>query len=89
MSAETPFDMRVLTDRGVEVFPVIYWPDRSTVGQHWNDIKHFLATGDVGPLDRYQGVKVLGRRLQADPDEIERWARQGELEFEDIYTSNI
>jgi hypothetical protein len=82
----TPHDMRVFTDEGPEVLSVPDPIERSTVAEHWNDTKRGLATGDFTRLDRYEDKTVAGRRLQKNPDEIERWALQGQLDFEDIYT---
>ena len=61
--------------------------ERSTVGAHWNAIKRFLATGAVTLLHPFEGTTVAGKHLQTDPDVIEDWALQGQLDFEEIYTS--
>jgi len=77
--------MRILTDKGVEDFEVRTFRGRSTVGTHWNAVQRFLATGETDELDRFSRTLIRGRRLLTDPTEIERLARIGELDIEDIY----
>jgi hypothetical protein len=79
------YDMRVFTDEGVIVFSIDDWYERSVVGSYWNAVRTFLGSGDVESLVQFERETVQGHRLQTDPDEIERWAMQGELDFEDIY----
>ena len=76
--------MRVFTATGVAVLDVKGETDRSTVGRHWNAIKAFLG-GEVEALEPFRGETVARRRLQTNPDRIEKWAHQGDLDFEDIY----
>lgn len=77
--------MNVLTTMGVEVLFEVHRKDMSAVGKHWNAVQRFLATGETDQLRRFRGVKVGGRTLMTDPDEIEDWAAAGGLDFEDIY----
>ena len=79
--------MRILATRGVRDVDVPAFSDRSIVGSHWNPVKTFLYTGETEELERYRGDRVAGFRLMTDPDEIERLARIGELDLEDIYES--
>jgi hypothetical protein len=79
--------MRLITVSGVVAADVDSPEDRSTIGSHANAVARFLATGDTEPLDPFRDVAIGGHRLQTDPDELEAWAAQGELEFEDIYDS--
>ena len=79
--------MRVLTWVGVHDLDLPESSDRSTVGGHWNAVQAYLYTGETEQLDRYRGVHVAGRLLLTDPDVIERLARIGELDLEDIYES--
>ena len=79
--------MRVFTSDGVDVFDVFDEDERTTVSQHWNAIKAFLGSGDVELFEPFEDARVAGRRLQTDAGEIEVWAYQGDLDFEDIYTS--
>jgi len=57
----------------------------SRVAAHYNAIDFYLRTGDARPLKRFATVSVGGRRLQTDLDQVERWARAGELSIDDIY----
>jgi hypothetical protein len=77
--------MRILTRDGVEDVELRTSEARSAVGSYWNAVQHFLSTGEVEALDPYQGTTINGRRLLTDPDEIERLARIGELDLDDIY----
>ena len=79
--------MRIITANGVEAVEVPDELDRSVLGGHANAVAQFLATGNTEPLMPYRGASVAGHRLQTDPGELEAWAAQGELEFEDIYDS--
>jgi hypothetical protein len=77
--------MRILTRDGVEDVELKSARARSVVGAHWNAIQIFLSTGDTEPLEGWGGIRIRGRRLLTDPDEIERQARIGELDIDDIY----
>lgn len=79
--------MRILTRVGVRDVDLPEFSDRSTVGGHWNAVQTFLYTGETDELERYRGVSVANRLLLTNPDEIERLARIGELDLEDIYAS--
>jgi hypothetical protein len=79
--------MRILTRVGVRDVDLPQFSDRSIVGGHWNAVQTFLYTGETDELDRYRGVQVANRPLLTDPDKIERLARIGELDLEDIYAS--
>jgi hypothetical protein len=79
--------MRLITISGVVAAEIDNPEDRSTIGGHANAVARFLATGDTEPLEPFRDVDVAGHRLQTDPGELEAWAAQGELEFEDIYDS--
>jgi hypothetical protein len=80
--------MRLITTQGVQAVPLDDEHDRSLVGSHANAVAQFLATGDIEPLGPFRDVEIAGHRLETDPDELEAWAAQGELEFEDIYSSS-
>jgi hypothetical protein len=77
--------MRVLTTVGVKDLEIESSSARSVVGGHWNAIQAFLATGDTDPLEPYTTSVINGYLLLTDPDEIERLARIGELDIDDIY----
>jgi len=80
--------MRLITNDGVVAAAVADEAQRSLVGQHANAVAQFLATGDTKPLKPFEGVVIADRQLLTDPDELEAWAAQGELEFEDIYDAS-
>jgi hypothetical protein len=77
--------MRILTKRGVEDVELETFRARSIVGSYWNAVQRFLYTGETDDLERFAGIRIRGRRLLTDPDEIERQARIGELDVDDIY----
>ena len=77
--------MRLITSDGVIAAAVADETQRSLVGQHANAVAQFLATGDTKPLKPFDGVVIADHQLLTDPDALEAWAAQGELEFEDIY----
>jgi hypothetical protein len=77
--------MRILTRVGVRDVDLPEFSDRSTVGSHWNAVQTFLYTGETDELDRYRGVQVANRLLLTDPDTIERLAKIGDLDVDEIY----
>lgn len=77
--------MRILTSHGVEDVELRTPRARSAVGSYWNAVQIFLSTGETEPLNSWDGVLIRGRRLLTDPDEIERQARIGEIDIDDIY----
>jgi hypothetical protein len=80
--------MRVLTrEEGVVTVEVTAPVERSMVGSYWNAVRDFLETGEVERLGQFDGVRIGRGHWLTDPDELEAWAAQGELEFEDIYDS--
>lgn len=58
---------------------------RSLVGRHWNAVRRFGVTGDVSVLRPFEGKRVGGVELATDPDLIEEYIRQGEVDLDDIY----
>jgi|ERR1035437_976554 hypothetical protein len=58
---------------------------RSLVGRHWNAIQRFGVTGDVTYLRPFVGKRAGGMELASDPDLIEEYLRQGEIDIDDIY----
>jgi hypothetical protein len=80
--------MKMLTTRGVRVVEVLAGSDAArAIGQHWNAVKHFLNTGETEALEAFMGMRIGLFRFATDPDQIERWGRRDELDFEDIYES--
>jgi hypothetical protein len=73
--------MRILTTRGVVDAEVSLPLARSAIGSHWNAVQRFLATGETDELQRFRWLPML----LTDPNEIERLARLGELDVDDIY----
>ena len=79
--------MRILTAAGVEDVTLQTDEAKSAVGQFWNAVRRYLWTGNTDDLERFARTRIRGRRLLTDPDEIDRFARIGDLDFEDIYES--
>src|SRR3954462_12121041 len=77
--------MRILTPDGLAEVEVGDPDERSRVGDYWNAVQYRLDTGSDSELRRFDGVTVAGRPLETDGRTIDRWARQGEIDFEDIY----
>jgi hypothetical protein len=79
--------MRILTSAGIEDVELRTDEARSVVGSYWNAVRRYLWTGETEDLDRFARTLIRDRRLLTDPDRIDRLARIGELDFEDIYES--
>jgi len=77
--------MRILTSSGVEDVELQTSEARSAVGSYWNAVQHYLSTGEADELERFSRTLIRGRRVLTDLDEIERLARIGDLDIEDIY----
>ncbi len=77
--------MSALSTEGLRDIDVRGSRARSLVGSHWSAIGRFAATGDVAVLSKFRGKRVGGIELAADPDVIEEYLRQGELDIDDIY----
>jgi hypothetical protein len=77
--------MRVLTTSGIRDLELDSPQSRSIVGSYWNAIQAFLATGDTDPLTPYRLIVIKDYLLLTDPDEIERLARVGEIDVDEIY----
>ncbi len=76
--------MRILSTEGVLETEVPEPKDRSLVIGHWNAIDRVLE-GDKSKIAAYKGKVAAGHTLEADPKKITQWAKQGDLDFEDIY----
>jgi len=84
--------MRILTAGGIEDVELETFRARSIVGSYWNSVQRFLSPRDeadlqqaIDELEAFRGIRIRGRRLLTDLDEIERQARIGELDVDDIY----
>lgn len=77
--------MSALSTDGLRDIDVRGSRSRSLVGRHWSAIARFAATGDVSVLAPFKGKRAGGVELAADPDLIEEYLRQGELDIDDIY----
>lgn len=77
--------MRILTEGGINDVELRTFRARSTVGRHWNAVQSFLVSGESDALEPFARTLIKGRLLLTDPDEIERLARIGELDVDDIY----
>jgi hypothetical protein len=81
--------MRVLMSKGAEDIDLETSEARSIVGSHWNAVQRFLSTGETDDLDEYKRIRIRGRRLMTDPDEIERLAQIGDLDNEGPYAEGL
>ncbi len=77
--------MRVIADRGVVEVGVRGDGKAGLNARHVNAVKHFLATGESGPMTEFRGKRVGGHRLQTDLDALEDLGRRGELDWLDLY----
>lgn len=77
--------MRILTDQGVIDTLVIDEDTASLIGSYWNAVAHYLYTGDTDRLEEFEGQRINLHRLLTDPDQIDEWARRGDLELDSIY----
>ena len=59
--------------------------ERAEAAAHRQAALHYRDTGDYSRLARFGGVRLGGYELETDPREIERLARQHQLDFEDFY----
>lgn len=79
--------MPILTDDGQDWVEVDDPEERSLVGSYWNAIDRY-KDGDVDAVEPFSGVRIAGRLLVTDPDEIEFWAARGDTDFPEIYESS-
>ncbi|MGO8873427.1 MAG: hypothetical protein ACLQPH_18890 [Acidimicrobiales bacterium] len=77
--------MSALSTEGLRDIDVRGSRARSLVGGHWSAIGRFAATGDVSVLAKFRQKRVGGIELATEPDLIEEYLRQGELDIDDIY----
>jgi hypothetical protein len=77
--------MRVLTTDGVQEVDVRSSRQASRVGAHWNAVDAYLRTGNARALQKFASVRIGGMALATDPEQIETYARRGELAIDDIY----
>ncbi len=77
--------MRVLTADGLQDVGIRGSRAASVIGEHWNATRKYLETGDESGLRAFSDTFPGGKRLATDPAFIDREARRGELDFEDIY----
>jgi len=81
--------MRVLTAEGLQDVGLRGSRVASLVGAHWNAIKKYVETGDDSELNAFTDEFPGGKRLATDSLVIDREARRGELDFEDIYDLTV
>ena len=79
-------EMRVLTRTGVRDIEVTDPAERSMLGQYWNAVQKFLGTGEEETLEPFKR-QTIAVKLETDPDWIEYYAKQGELDIDDIYSA--
>lgn len=78
--------MRVLTTDGVVEAAVPKPEEQSLVIGHWHAIDRVLE-GNTSQIGAYRGKTAAGHKLAADPKKITEWAKQGDIDFEDIYAA--
>jgi hypothetical protein len=76
---------RVLTTDGVKEVDVRSSAQASRVGAHWNAVDTYLRTGHTAGLHKFTTMRIGGVALATDPEQIETYARRGELAIDDIY----
>jgi hypothetical protein len=64
--------------------------EASKLGEYWNAVGHYLATGDDAPLARFRWMRLRTRQKTSLPfvtdlDVLDRLGWAGELSFESIY----
>ena len=62
----------------------------SIVGEYWNAVNMYLATGDDSELARFSGMSIVDAEgnavpLLTDLDELERLGSAGVLSFQSLY----
>lgn len=62
----------------------------SLIGEYWNAIDRYLATGDASGVKRFKKIRITDAsgkrvRLLTDLDELRRQASAGALRFESLY----
>lgn len=93
--------MRVLSTKGQHLLWVAEGSDdASNIGRHWNAVKRFRNQGEKKDLEEFKDVEVSGidpdspdmenpswltLTLASDPQEVKKWAKQGELDDADPY----
>jgi hypothetical protein len=77
--------MRVLTPDGPQEVDVRSSAQASRVGSHWNAVDAYLRTGHTAGFRKFTTMRIGGVALATDPEQIEAYARRGELAIDDIY----
>ncbi len=83
--------MRAPTPAGVVTLDVRDSRAASKVGDYWNAVRRYLATGDETALHQFRGRRggvTVGKRFYpfvTDPDHLDALFDTGDLDFDDIY----
>lgn len=77
--------MVVLTPDGRRDVDVRSSAQASRVGAHWNAVDAYLRTGHTAGLRKFTTMRIGGLALATNPEQIEAYARRGELAIDDIY----
>jgi hypothetical protein len=77
--------IRVLTTDGVREVDIRSSRQASRVGAHWNAVDAYLRPGNTRALRKFTNIRLGGTALATDPEQIEAYARRGELAIDDIY----
>lgn len=90
-AVRTARPMKMLDEEGVFLVDIRDSRTASRVGGYWSAIDYYLRSGSADRLEEFEGGYVTaGRRrypFLTNRDEIERFARAGEISFTDIYES--
>jgi hypothetical protein len=82
--------MRILTPQGVTEIAVTNSGQASLLGEYWNVVQHYLATGDVSLLAGFRGKQIADADgnefpLLTETEELDRLGSAGVLSFESLY----
>lgn len=82
--------MRFLDEQGERWVEPANSREASKLGEYWNAVDHYLATGDDKPLRRFRRMRLRTRQktvlpFVTDLDLLDRLGRAGELSFESLY----
>lgn len=69
------------------VFVAVRGSNAADAGQEANALQWLYLHGRADPrqLERLRGLRIGGRLVQADPDELDEIARRGEFDPDDLY----
>jgi hypothetical protein len=88
-----PRTLRVLTPEGQISVEVRDSRTASRIGEYWDAVRHYVATGDTSRLRPFRGkfffAQKRGYRFVTETAVLDRLAYAGELHFEDLYDNGM